>query len=45
MVLARKYKDDKDRQVEIEEALREDEAVRLFGEEYLGYMTFIMQKQ
>jgi len=44
-VLARKYKDDKDRKAEIEEALKEDEAVRRYGEEYLGYMTFIMKKR
>lgn len=43
-VLAGKYKDDKERQAEIEEVLREDEAVRRYGKEYLGYMTFIMQK-
>jgi len=43
-VLARKYRDDRDKQAEIEEAFLEDKTVRQYGEEYIGYMTFIMQK-
>lgn len=43
-VLARKYSEDRDRQGEIEEALKEDEAARRYGEEYVGYVTFIMQR-
>ncbi len=42
--LSNKYASDTERQVEINEALREDRLVREFGEEYLGYMTFIMQR-
>ncbi len=42
--LAKKYKTDEERQMEVKEALREDRLVRKLGEEYLGYMTFIMKK-
>jgi cyclopropane fatty-acyl-phospholipid synthase-like methyltransferase len=42
--LSEKNLDDKEKQQEISEAMREDELVRECGEEYLGYMTFIMQK-
>ncbi len=42
--LARKYRGDEHKLAEIEEASREDKAARLYGEEYLGYNTFIMQK-
>ncbi len=42
--LARKYGSDAERQAEIKEALWEDELVRKHGEEYLGYMTFIMRR-
>lgn len=44
LALAEKYRSDKERQAEIEEGLREDELVRRYGEEYIGYMTFVMQK-
>ncbi len=43
-VLSKKYADDKERRAEIAEAKREDKLVREYGEDYLGYMTFIMQK-
>ncbi len=44
LALAEKYRSDKERQAEIEEGLREDELVRRHGEEYIGYVTFVMQK-
>ncbi len=44
LALSKKYVSDTERQAEIEEALREDSLVREYGEEYLGYMTFMMQK-
>ncbi len=42
--LAEKSQNDEERQREIAEAMREDRLVREYGKEYLGYMTFIMQK-
>ena len=42
--LARKHVSDSERRAEIEEALREDLLFRKHGEEYVGYMTFIMRK-
>ncbi len=42
--LSEKNPDDKEKQREISEAMREDRLVREYGKEYLGYMTFIMQK-
>lgn len=43
MELQGQYRSDRERLVEIEEALREDRLFRKYGEEYLGYMTFIMK--
>ncbi len=42
--LERKYKDDVERQAEIDAAFAEDRLVRKYVDEYLGYMTFIMKK-
>ena len=42
--LARKYKGDSERIAEIKAALRGDEVVRRYGDEYLRYMTFIMRR-
>ena len=42
--LSEKSPGDKEKLGEIAEAMREDELVRERGEEYLGYVTFIMQK-
>ncbi len=44
LALGKKYAADTERQAEIKEALKEDSLVRQHGEEYLGYMTFIMRK-
>ncbi len=43
-LLAKKYKSDSEKQAEIQEAMIEDDLFRKYGEEYIGYMTFIMQK-
>ncbi len=43
-VLSEKSQDDKEKLGEIAEAMREDRLVREYGEEYLGYMTFMLQK-
>jgi len=42
--VANKYSSDTDKQAELREAFREDELVKRFGEEYLNYVTFVMQK-
>ena len=42
--LSEKNPNDREIQREFAEAMREDNLVREYGEEYLGYMTFIMQK-
>ncbi len=42
--IAKKYPSDIARQAEIEEGLGEDRLVREYGDEYLSYMTFIMQR-
>ena len=42
--LAERYRCDNDKMSEIQDALREDSLVRKLGEEYLGYVTFIMRK-
>ena len=42
--LAERYRSDRGKMLEIEDALREDALVRELGEEYLGYVTFIMRK-
>lgn len=43
-VLSKKYAGDAGMREEIRKELREDELVRELGDEYLGYLTFIMQK-
>lgn len=42
--LARRYKSDPKRRFEIGEASKEASVFRKHGEEYIGYITFIMQK-
>lgn len=42
--LAERHRSEKDKMLEIEDALREDSLVRELGEKYLGYVTFIMRK-
>ncbi len=42
--ISEKSLNDKEQQQEIAVAMKEDKLVREYGEEYIGYMTFIMQK-
>ncbi len=42
--LAERYRSDKGKMLEIEEAFKEERLVRELGEEHLGYVTFIMRK-
>ncbi len=42
--LAKKHASNDAMQREIAEATTEDELVRKYGEEYVGYMTFIMKR-
>lgn len=42
--VSKKHPSNKELQAEVEEGLREDALVRKYGEQYLGYVTFILRK-